>query len=160
MMAKRERRSGKDRRKATRVPVKFNYTGLNFDFIQQMAEIVPYADAKYETFAQYTRSRMTGEASPINHLVEHARQYMMDEPYDHFDGDRGRHLVAIAYNAMIEWFYLKRFGPERHPLQLDYVVASIPKLTDLEFQKELVKMKCSKKIIKRLLAAKRRVEKR
>lgn len=105
--------------RATRVPVFFNYTGLNWDFLKQMAEIVPYADKKYKSFAQYTKSRMTGDASPVNHMAEHLRQYMMDEPYDHFDGDRGRHLVAIAYNAMIEWYYLRRFGPEQHPLKIN-----------------------------------------
>lgn len=103
--------------KATRVPVGFNFGGLNWDFLKLMAEIVPYADVKYKSFAQYTKSRMTGDASPVNHMAEHLRQYMMDEPYDHFDGDRGRHLVAIAYNSMIEWWYLKNFGPETHPLK-------------------------------------------
>ncbi len=87
--------------KAVRVPVFFNYTGLNWDFLKQMAEIVPYADKKYKSFAQYTKSRMTGDASPENHIAEHLRQYMTGEPYDHFDEDVGRHLVAIAYNRMM-----------------------------------------------------------
>lgn len=107
-----------------REPVNFNYTGLNWDFLKLMAEIVPYADAKYTSFAQYTHARLEGEKSPANHMAEHLRQYMMNEPYDHFDGDRGRHLAAIAYNAMMEWYYLKKFGGQMHPLKL---VKAIPK---------------------------------
>jgi hypothetical protein len=104
--------------KVTRVPVNFNYTGLNFDFLKLMAEIPPYADEKYTSFAQYTHERLTGEKSPANHMIEHLRQYMAGEPYDKFDGDVGRHLVAVAYNAMMEFYYLKKFGWKAHPLAL------------------------------------------
>lgn len=102
-----------------RVPVNFNYTGLNWDFIKLMAEIPPYADEKYASWTQYTHARLEGEKSPENHIVEHLRQYMMGEPYDKFDGDVGRHLVAIAYNSMMAWFYLKKFGWKAHPLALE-----------------------------------------
>ena len=118
-----------DPTKVTRVKVNFNYTGLNWDFLKLMAEIVPYADEKYTSFAQYTHERLEGEKSPENHMAEHLRQYMMDEPYDHFDGDRGRHLVAIAYNAMMEWYYLKKFGPKTHPLKQGQVGQPLPKRT-------------------------------
>jgi hypothetical protein len=105
--------------KVTRVPVNFNYTGLNWDFVKLMAEIPPYADEKYTSWAQYTKARLEGEKSPINHLIEHARQYMASEPYDKFDRDVGRHLVAIAYNAMMEWYYLQKFGLKAHPLVVE-----------------------------------------
>lgn len=45
----------------------------------------------------------------------------MGEPYDHFEGDVGRHLAAVAYNASIEWHYLKKFGHVAHPLTLPSV---------------------------------------
>lgn len=103
--------------KVARVPVHFNYAGLNPEFLKCMAEIVSFADEKYGRFDLYAIvERMTGEASPVNHMYEHLRQYQAGEPYDHFEGDVGRHLVAIAYNAMMEWFYLKRFGFVPHPL--------------------------------------------
>jgi hypothetical protein len=99
-----------------RVPVNFNYTGLNFDFLKLMAEIVPYADEKYTSYAQFTKARLEGQASPLNHIIEHARQYMAGETYDHFDGDIARHLAAIAYNASMEFFYLRKYGHVPHPL--------------------------------------------
>ena len=55
------------------------------------------------------------ENAPINHIYEHLRQYAEGEPYDHFDGDPRRHLVAVAYNAMMEWAYHSMFGFKAHP---------------------------------------------
>jgi hypothetical protein len=45
----------------------------------------------------------------------------MGEKYDHFEGDVRRHLAAIAYNAMMEFHYVSRFGHVRHPLTVDEV---------------------------------------
>ena len=103
-----------------RVPVDFNYTGLNWDFIHAMAQIPPYADEKYTSWSQYTHARLEGEKSPANHIIAHLRSYMHGVPYDKFDGDVGRHLVAIAYNAMMEWYYLKKFGHKVHPLAMQW----------------------------------------
>lgn len=104
--------------KVTRVPVKFDFTGLNWDFIQLMAEIVPYADAKYTSFAQYALKRLTGQASPLNHVFAHGKQFIMGEPYDHFDGKPERHLAAIAYNAMMEYLYVQIFGYVVSPISI------------------------------------------
>jgi hypothetical protein len=101
-----------------RVPVDFDYSALNWDFIKLMAQIPPYASEKYGSWSQYTAARLEGEKSPENHMIEHLRSYMLGEPYDKFDKDIGRHLAAVAYNAMMEWFYYKKFGHKTHPLKL------------------------------------------
>lgn len=106
--------------KVTRVPVKFDYTGLNPEFLKCMAEIVSFADEKYGTWTLYTEKELVGQASPINHAIEHLMQYQRGEPYDHFDGDARRHLVAAAYNCMMSFFYAGKFGWKPHPLVLEH----------------------------------------
>lgn len=95
---------------AKRAPVKYRYDALWPDFLRLMADIGGIADQKYAHLGgvfNYTKTRLEGEASPINHIYEHLREYRLKVPYDnHEDGDIGRHLAAIAYNAMMEWWYL------------------------------------------------------
>lgn len=107
-----------DEKTVKREPVDFDFTALNWDFIKQLAQIPPYAAEKYGSWEQYRDARLRGEKSPMNHIIEHARQYMMGEPYEKFDKHLGRQLVAIAYNAMMEWYYLHRWGHEAHALSL------------------------------------------
>lgn len=95
--------------KPLRQPVTYRYDALNFDFIKYMAEVAYYAGTIYGAPEQYTTARLEGEKSPINHIYEHLRQYQHAEPHDHF-GDVESHLAVIAYNAMMEYFYHKRFG--------------------------------------------------
>lgn len=99
-----------------RAPVSFDYTGLNPEFLKCMAEICPYADAKYGSWDQYTKGELTGSKSPINHAIEHLMQFQRGEPYDHFDHDVRRHLVAAAYNCMMSFYYAAKFGRKAHPL--------------------------------------------
>lgn len=115
--------------KVKRVPVDFDYSALNWDFLKQMAQIPPYATEKYGAWQQYSHARLEGEKSPENHIVEHLRSYMLGEPYDKFDGDVGRHLAAIAYNAMMAWYYLKKFGHVPHPLKLGAQAEMIVRMT-------------------------------
>lgn len=100
-----------------RVPVTFRYDGLNHDFIKLLAEIAHYAASKYGSAEQYANGRLDGEKGSINHIYEHLRQYQTGEPHDHFK-DPIYHLAAIAYNAMIEALYLRRFGHKVSPLNL------------------------------------------
>lgn len=102
-----------------RVPVAFRYDAINPAFLKMMAEIGHYASEKYGSWSQYMNARLTGDKSPVNHIYEHLRQYVMGERYDHFEGDVGRHLVAVAYNAMMEWAYYKTWGHLKHPLTID-----------------------------------------
>ena len=104
--------------KLTRMPVDFRYDALNPEFEKMLAMIASYADGKYGDCHLYAKlpDRLRGEKSPVNHMREHLRQYMAGELYDHFDGDRAWHLAAIAYNAMMELFFLRKFGFELHTL--------------------------------------------
>jgi hypothetical protein len=99
-----------DNEKVKRVPVAFRYDALNPAFLKCLAEIGHYAAEKYGSWEQYSKARLTGEKGPINHIYEHIRQYVMGEPYDHFDGDIGRHLVAGAYNFVINPRLAQRRG--------------------------------------------------
>jgi hypothetical protein len=99
-----------------RHPVDFDYQGLNLVFLKWLAKIPVYATEKYGSWSQYTNAPLVGEKSCINHIYEHLRQYQMGESYDHFDGDSRWHLVATAYNAMMQFFYHTKFGFEEHPL--------------------------------------------
>ena len=102
-----------------RDPVDFRYDAINPTFLKWMAKIGAYADQKYGAWEQYTKARLTGEKAPVNHIYEHLRQYVAGEPYDHFDHDARWHLVAVAYNAMMAFYYHSKWGPEKHPLTID-----------------------------------------
>ena len=93
-----------------RVKVNFDYEGLNWDFIKLLAEIASYARGKYGSIDQYADVYPKGEQSPLNHIAEHMRQYMARELHDKF-GDLKHQLAAIAYNAMMEFYYLEHGGP-------------------------------------------------
>jgi len=107
---------------ANRVPVTFRYDGLNWDFIKMLAEIAHYAGNKYgkgnpDELSNYREPQLINEKSPINHIYEHLRQYQTGEHHDHFK-DPIYHLAAIAYNAMMEAYYHRRFGHRVSPLNL------------------------------------------
>jgi hypothetical protein len=101
-----------------RVPVDFRYDAINPDFLKRLARIGHYAAEKYGSWEQYTPARLTGEKSCINHVYEHLRQYQLGEPHDKF-GDVRMHLVAAAYNLMMEHFYCSKFGHVKHPLHVE-----------------------------------------
>jgi hypothetical protein len=71
-----------------------------------MARLAAVGAKKYGDF-NWHKSRLTGDRSPINHIREHLRQYQQNVPYDHTEltNERKGHLVAIAFNAMIEYWY-------------------------------------------------------
>jgi hypothetical protein len=102
-----------------RVPVDYIYLALNPDFLHWMARIGHYASEKYGAWEQYTGARLVGEKASINHIFDHLRKYQIGEKYDHFDGDTRWHLVAVAYNAMMEFYYHSRWGHARHPLTVE-----------------------------------------
>ncbi len=99
-----------------RDPVDFRYDAIHPTFLKWMACIGAYADNKYGAWDQYKSARLVGDKAPVNHIFEHLRQYQEGEMYDHFDGDTRWHLVAIAYNAMMEFYYHTRWGRTPHPL--------------------------------------------
>jgi hypothetical protein len=109
--AVKERFTGQDKAKGVnRVKVNYDYEGLNWDFIKLLAEIAAYARGKYGSIEQYADIYPQGDQSPLNHIAEHMRQYMARELHDKF-GDLKHQLAAIAYNAMMEFYYLEHGGP-------------------------------------------------
>ena len=110
---------------AKRVPVDYRYDALNPTFLLWMARIGAYATEKYGDWSQYTHSRLVGVHSPVNHIYEHLRSYAEGIPYDHFDKDVRWHLVAVAYNAMMEFFYYGKFGALVHPLAATSAAATV-----------------------------------
>jgi hypothetical protein len=103
---------------AKRVPVDYIYHQLNWDFIHGMAQIASYAHGKYGSVQQYADSRLAGEKSPVNHMAAHLKQYITGEKHDHFQTMEA-HLLAIAYNAMMEYYYYQRYGREDYKLNVD-----------------------------------------
>jgi len=102
-----------------RHPVDFLYDSINPDFLHRMARIGAFAQEKYKAWDQYTGARLVGEKSPMNHIMDHMRQFKLGKPYDRWDGDVRWHLVAIAYNAMMEFYYVSKFGFVKHPLHVE-----------------------------------------
>lgn len=98
-----------------RSPVDYRYDAVHPEFLKFLAKIGAYADKKYDSWDQYLASRLEGDKAPLNHVYEHLRQYVMGEPHDHFGSDLRWHLAAVAYNAMMEFYYHTRFGWRPHP---------------------------------------------
>jgi len=90
-----------------REEVGFKFQFLNWDFLRDMARICKYAEEKYGSTDQYCDGPLEGDKAPTNHICDHLADYLTGKPHDKF-GDRRFHLVAIAYNAMMEYFYLSR----------------------------------------------------
>lgn len=91
---------------AIRVPVDYRYNDLNWEFLKCMAQVAHYAAGKYGDARQYTLTPLTGDKAPVNHIPEHLRSFLAGESHDHFtEGGRKWHLVAIAYNAMMQFYY-------------------------------------------------------
>lgn len=101
---------------AKRDSVDYLYTALNWNFIKLMAQIAQYAEGKFNDSGgapNYAiNDRLKGEKSPLNHIIEHYRQYITKVPYDKQDHQIIWHLAAIAYNAMMEAQYYWQGEPE------------------------------------------------
>jgi hypothetical protein len=109
-----------DKPVAKRVPVDYIYHQLNWDFIHGLAQIASYAATKYGSVQQYADSRLAGEKSPVNHMLRHIGQYITGESHDHF-GNVESHLLAIAYNAMMEFHYYQAYGREEYKLHVNRI---------------------------------------
>lgn len=121
--------------KSQRNPVNYLYHLLNWDFIKMMAEIANYADQKYGSAEQYREPRLERDKSPLNHIPEHFREYVTGSSHDKFEDPR-YHLAAIAYNAMMEYYYHTRYGQFISPLansfktqKIEDVLASLTQRT-------------------------------
>jgi|SRR6266853_1137432 len=94
------------RESAKRDPIKVRYDILFPPFLDALAKIAHFGAEKYGDF-NWTKSRLRGEKSPINHIYKHLSSYICDEHYDHLElgTERKWHLASIAFNAMMEFYY-------------------------------------------------------
>ncbi len=97
---------------AKRDPIRFRFDILDPEFLQALAAIADYGAKKYGE-RNWKKSRMIDDRSPVNHIARHLLLYEQNVPYDHKEvldsHERKLHLAAIAFNAMMEFWY------ESHP---------------------------------------------
>lgn len=91
---------------AIRDPVDVRYDVIYAEFLRVMAKIGAVGAEKYGDF-NWHKSRLTGANGPINHIHKHLVSYELREKYDHKEigEDYKIHLAAIAFNAMMEYWY-------------------------------------------------------
>lgn len=114
----------KNKEAATRIDHPLRYDILDPEFEEIMAMIADYGAKKYGDF-NWHKSRLTGNRGPMNHIRKHWAAYMLNEPYDHpkIGTHRKYHLAAIAFNAMMEFYYENKsdstetLQPSKKPLQ-------------------------------------------
>lgn len=91
---------------AKRIDRDIRYDLLDPLFLEYMAKVADFGAKKYGDL-NWQKSRLTRDKSPINHIYTHLGSYQKKEPYDHpeLGEDPKWHLVAIAFNAMMEFYY-------------------------------------------------------
>lgn len=94
---------GKVKREATNE----RYDAINPEFLRCLALIGGHAEEKYGSWEQYFNARLKGDKGPVNHIKKHLMEFETGKAYDKFDGGLDWHLVAIAYNAMMEFNYIQ-----------------------------------------------------
>ena len=96
----------KPKQLAERNPIDVRYDILDPEFLDLMAKIADYGAKKYGDY-NWRKSRLTDSKGPINHIYKHLKAYRNREIYDHYEVgiDVKIHLVAIAFNAMMEFDY-------------------------------------------------------
>lgn len=95
-----------DKLEAQRNPISVRYDILDPDFLKSLAQIAHYGAEIYGDF-NWHKSRLEGDKSPVNHIYKHLGAYRNAEPYDHKELGQARkwHLAAVAFNAMMEFWY-------------------------------------------------------
>jgi hypothetical protein len=92
---------------AKRNPSSLRYDILYPEFEKMLAAIAHYGVENYGE-GNWMKSRLIGDKGPINHIKKHVVKYQLREPFDHPEigtAERKGHLAAIAFNAMMEFWY-------------------------------------------------------
>src|SRR6266851_2728140 len=105
-------------KKAKRISHPIRYDILDPDFLEDLAKIADFGAKKYGDF-NWHLSKLTGNKGPINHIYKHLGSYRKNEPYDHEElgTQRSMNLVAIAFNAMMEYFWAKEEEEENKVIE-------------------------------------------
>lgn len=91
---------------AKRDPVNVRYDLLDSQFEELLARIADYGARKYGD-RNWQLSPLTGDKDPLNHMRKHYNDFVSGKPYDHpeIGTDRSIHLAAIAFNAMMAFYW-------------------------------------------------------
>lgn len=102
---------------AKRNPTSVRYDILDPEFLKCLAQIGHYGAEKYGDL-NWQKSRLGADKSPVNHIYKHLGAYRNSEPYDHKELGQARkwHLAAIAFNAMMEFWYESNDRESNNPL--------------------------------------------
>lgn len=123
---------------AKRESVGYLFTVLDWNFIKALAQLAKHGSDKYDDpndpVPNYQKGVLTRDKSPINHLCNHLTSYQLREPHDHL-GSPKWHLVAIAFNAMIEFFHFKELEFKHHKITYNF---DPPAANDQEPEKSLL----------------------
>lgn len=92
---------------AVRNSVDYRYDILDIEFERCLAQIAHYGAEKYGEF-NWHKSRLIGGRSPMNHIREHLALYLKRAPYERFNKHPSWHLAAVAFNAMMEFYWALR----------------------------------------------------
>jgi len=108
------------KKEAIRVERDVRYDILTPEFLEAMAKIAHYGAVKYGDF-NWQISRLTGNKGPVNHILKHIMSYQRGEAYDHSELGTGKewHLAAIAFNAMMEFYWAIQERHEHIPISKD-----------------------------------------
>ena len=90
-----------------RKSVDYLFTCLDWNFIKDLAKLGHWSGIRRKENMNlkpgYMENRYTGDKSPINHMINHTTEYICGN--EHPLGSPKWHLVAIAFNAMMEFFW-------------------------------------------------------
>lgn len=94
---------------AKRNPVDYLFQALDWNFIKALGQLAKYGADKYDDkdgTINWKKSPLQRDKSPINHMVNHTTEYILGNK--HPLGSPKWHLVAIAFNAMMEFFWYEK----------------------------------------------------
>jgi hypothetical protein len=97
-------------KEAIRVERDYRFDILDPSFILAMAKI-GHLGARLYGDLNWQKNHLEGGKGSINHIYAHISKFQRNEPYDHLElgSERKYHLAAIAFNAMMEFWW------EEHP---------------------------------------------
>lgn len=95
-----------EEKEAKRNSTNVRYDVIMAEFEKTLAQIGHYGAETYGDL-NWQKSRLRGGKGPVNHIRKHLTDYRLGEPYDHpeIGTDKKIHLAAIAFNAMMEFWY-------------------------------------------------------
>lgn len=95
------RELGRDIRK-----ISARYDLIEPNFLEALAQLMSKGAEKHGDYG-YKDPNLQGGPTFINHLLQHLQEYRQDIPHDHTNTKK-THLIAIAANAMMEYYHCER----------------------------------------------------